>query len=196
METIKPAWQHISECQRLLVYEGATAFWIELRITGQEACMGDGVDMLYDNNDRPFDVATPQFYTAMQALIDADVNTLVEAYFPDYEPHVHYIGLGGLKGYLPNFCDVYPDMESAVEGICFIHDLGPHSKFRRNLERDGYTDLILHPRKSPPHPGHGNEYAEIVECDCDTPWEHSDGGQSVEEIIDYLRDAWEAEDED
>ncbi|MHC4302679.1 MAG: hypothetical protein ACYS7Y_35920, partial [Planctomycetota bacterium] len=127
METIKPAWQHISECQRLLVYEGATAFWIELRITGQEACMGDGVDMLYDNNDRPFDVATPQFYTAMQALIDADVNTLVEAYFPDYEPHVHYIGLGGLKGYLPNFCDVYPDMESAVEGICFIHDLGPHS---------------------------------------------------------------------
>jgi hypothetical protein len=53
--------------QDLKIYEGATAFYIEYVPTGDECCMGDGVDS--------------EFYPGM---VKADYNTLMEAYFPEH----------------------------------------------------------------------------------------------------------------
>jgi hypothetical protein len=51
-----------------------------------------------------------------------------------------------------------------AEGLASIHELGRDR--RRELARDGYIELNLH--------RDGNEYAEIVECDCDDPEQHDD----------------------
>jgi len=76
----------------------------------------------------------------------------------------HYIGMAGLHGCMPQACDVYDTYNDAAEGLAFIHELGRNRT--RQLKRDGYLELDLH--------RDGNEYCEIVECDCDTPEVHSD----------------------
>jgi hypothetical protein len=78
----------------------------------------------------------------------------------------HYIGMAGLRGCIPNYCEVYPDRKSAIESLADLHELGQHSKFRQELRQTGTSYLNLHT--------HGNEYMEIVDCDCNTPWEHSE----------------------
>lgn len=186
-------FKYVSPCGRIEIYEAASGFYIELRITGEIRPIGDGVDMFLNEDGSSIYPGTPEFYENLKQMADSDyqVNELLQAYFPCYEPHVHYIAMAGLRGCLPEYCEVYADRESAIDGICFVHDIGEYSKFRKNLKRDGYTDLILHPRKSPPHPGHGNQYAEVTECSCDTPWIHSD--QSVDDAIEYLKGEWENE---
>ncbi len=52
---------------KLRIYEGDTAFWIEHTPTGEEACMGDGVDQ--------------DFYPGM---IAQQHSMLMEAYFPQH----------------------------------------------------------------------------------------------------------------
>lgn len=93
----------------------------------------------------------------------------------------HYIAMAGLHGCLPNYCDVYASYDDAVEGLCQIHDLGKYSKFRKELKKFGYTELRLYSEQINGGfwvEGHGNEYAQIVECECAEPWVHSDSGES------------------
>lgn len=92
----------------------------------------------------------------------------------------HFIGMAGLHGCIPNFCDVYATFDDAVESLCQVHDLGPRSRFRRELKKFGYVELRLNDEKigGIVLEGHGNEYAEIIECECDEPWVHSDSGES------------------
>lgn len=97
------------------------------------------------------------------------------------EARKHFIGMAGLHGYIPNYCDVYATFDDAVEGLCQIHDLGPRSRFRRELKKFGYVELRLHSKQINGGfwvEGHGNEYAEIIECECAEPWVHSDDGES------------------
>lgn len=82
----------------------------------------------------------------------------------------HWIGLAGLRGYIPQCCDVYASKRAAINSLMQTHDLSENSKYARELSKYGYTDLILHK--------HGNEYAEVTECDCDDPATHSDTGDS------------------
>lgn len=82
----------------------------------------------------------------------------------------HFIGMAGLHGCMPNYCDVYASYDDTVESLCQIHDLGKYSRFRKELKRDGTVELNLHK--------HGNEYAEVSECECNEPWIHSDSGES------------------
>ncbi len=77
---------------------------------------------------------------------------------------VHYIGMAGLHGCMPQTCDVYESQEAAAESLASIHDLG--KRRTRELKRDGYIELNL--RRD------GNEYAEITSCTCDEPETHSD----------------------
>ena len=93
----------------------------------------------------------------------------------------HFIGMAGLHGCIPNFCDVYASFDDAVESLCLIHELGPRSKFRKELKRTGYTELHLNDYMvgGIQMEGHGNEYAEISVCDCDTPEIHSDSGEGL-----------------
>lgn len=65
--------------------------------------------------------------------------------------------------------------------------------FRKELKKNMYVDLHLHDWRAeanndagytgPVRPGHGNEYAEIVTCQCEEPWIHSDSG----EIEDWMK---------
>lgn len=106
---------------------------------------------------------------AMQEWLKSN-NELLEAYFPQVaKGRTHYIAMGGLSGCLPQFCEVFWDRSDAVEYACEIHDLGPYSKFRKELKRNGFVYLDVHK--------HGNEYMEVVECNCCEPWVHSEEGR-------------------
>lgn len=76
----------------------------------------------------------------------------------------HYIAMGGLHGCLPSHCDVYETWQDAVTALVDQYELGKKraSVLRRNLS------LELNSKRD------GNEYVEIVECDCETPEVHSD----------------------
>ena len=89
----------------------------------------------------------------------------------------HYIAMAGLHGYLPQYCDVFPEYDMAVDALASLHNLGRDRK--RALKRDGYLELTLYrdETKFPFIPGDGNEYCEIEECDCDDPSIHSDSGE-------------------
>jgi len=82
----------------------------------------------------------------------------------------HYIAMAGLRGTMPNYCSVHPDIYGAVDSLLQICD--PHSRKARlvEIERDlhdyHYVDLDLRTD--------GNEYAEITTCDCNTPWIHDE----------------------
>ena len=76
----------------------------------------------------------------------------------------HYIAMAGLSGYLPNLCESHESYESAVGSLVSTHELG--RKRAAILKRNGYIDLNIS--------RDGNEYAEITDCECDTPEVHSD----------------------
>ena len=76
----------------------------------------------------------------------------------------HYIGMAGLHGCLPQTCATYDTLANAAEGLGFIHELGKGRILQ--LKREMYLELKLK--------RDGNECAEIVECDCDTPDIHND----------------------
>ena len=77
----------------------------------------------------------------------------------------HYIGMAGLHGCIPQTCNVYDSQADATESLASIHELG--KKRAAALRRDGYIELNLG--------RDGNEYAEIEECDCETPSDHEGG---------------------
>lgn len=83
------------------------------------------------------------------------------------ETKTHYIGMAGLHGYCPQTCDVYESAKAAAEGLASIHELGKARAAR--LRRDMYLELNLG--------RDGNEYCEIMECNCDNPEDHSDSGE-------------------
>lgn len=75
----------------------------------------------------------------------------------------HYIAMAGIGGCLPNFCEVYETEKQAVEGLDALCELSRQQK--RELRLYGLTDLTK---------AQGNEYAEVVECDCNEPGGHQD----------------------
>ena len=77
---------------------------------------------------------------------------------------MHYIGMAGLHGCMPQTCGAYDTAEAAAESLGDTHDLG--RKRRAELWRDWSIELNLK--------RDGNEYAEISECDCDDPESHND----------------------
>lgn len=80
------------------------------------------------------------------------------------ESKTHYIAMAGLHGCLPQTSESYDNYDDAVESMASLHELGRNRT--RQLKKDGYIELNLH--------RDGNEYAEIVECDCNDPESHND----------------------
>ena len=74
----------------------------------------------------------------------------------------HYIGMAGLNGCLPATCYAHESYGDAVEDLAMTHEMGKRKK--RELAILGYVQLSLK--------YHGNEYAEIVVCNCDDPEQH------------------------
>ena len=76
----------------------------------------------------------------------------------------HYIGMAGLHGCLPNYCQGFASYDIAVGALAQMYELG--HKRTRQLWLSPYVEL---------DPGRdGNEYAEIETCDCPEPWVHSE----------------------
>ena len=78
MEIIKS--KVIAHYNDLQVYEGATAYYLERRSTGEEFTIGDGVDML-PNDDGSINFAgTEEFNKAVQEWLEESYDELFEAY--------------------------------------------------------------------------------------------------------------------
>lgn len=82
----------------------------------------------------------------------------------------HYIGMAGMRGYLPSTCSSYDSIAAAAQSLGDIHS---HDGPRHNstwvtnqLTRYHYVELDNHI--------HGNEYASIDVCHCDNPSDHDD----------------------
>jgi len=91
----------------------------------------------------------------------------------------HFIAMAGICGCLPNFCESYETKKGAVETLASIHELSKRAT--RELSRDCYLSLDIHKRrtyfinhKRRTYFINGNGYAEIQECDCDSPEDHND----------------------
>jgi len=72
--------------------------------------------------------------------------------------------MGGLHGYLPQFCYSAESIDDCIDIANNIHD----DLFQyqiKDLRKYQYTELNL--RKQ------GNEYIEITQCDCDKPEQHN-----------------------
>lgn len=78
----------------------------------------------------------------------------------------HFIAMAGLRGCLPEYCDVFENEEVAAESLLFIHEVSPDGAERSLLIGLGilYLDLKTH----------GNEYLQITDCSCGEPWIHQD----------------------
>ena len=76
----------------------------------------------------------------------------------------HYVAMAGLHGCIPNSCQSYDTRQDAIEDLANLHELGKNRK--SILRRDNYLELNLG--------RDGNEYCEIIECECDNPGVHND----------------------
>ena len=82
----------------------------------------------------------------------------------------HYIAMAGLNGYMPQFCEAFPDRNQAVDTLAEIHEIGKNRTTK--LRKYGYIQLNL--RRD------GNEYCEIQECTCNDPSVHCESGEYSE----------------
>jgi hypothetical protein len=75
----------------------------------------------------------------------------------------HYIGMAGLHGCMPQTINSYDSIRDAAEGLQNIHGFGKGklAELKRNL----YLEMNIN--------RYGNEYCEIIECDCESPEQHS-----------------------
>ncbi len=75
----------------------------------------------------------------------------------------HYIAMAGLPGCLSQYCATHDTYQAAVDDLAQVHELGRSRKAQ--LKRDGSLELNLY--------RDGNEYCEIIKCDCADPSVHS-----------------------
>jgi len=69
----------------------------------------------------------------------------------------HYIAMAGLHGYLPQYYASHDTYEEAMEDLISLHEIEDR-ELKEELKETGFVYLDIQ--------YHGNEYAEIIECDC------------------------------
>jgi hypothetical protein len=77
---------------------------------------------------------------------------------------VHYIGMNGSSGCLPDSCNVYTSEQSAVESLTDLLEL-TEEQSAELLE----SGLVYCTQEQ------GADYASVTECSCNEPWQHQDG---------------------
>ena len=68
----------------------------------------------------------------------------------------HVVAIAGIHGRTPDFCRAFGSHAAAVEELALLHDL--MADRQRQLREDRFLRLSLE--------HDGNEYCEILECDC------------------------------
>jgi hypothetical protein len=86
----------------------------------------------------------------------------------------HYIATAGLKGFMPNVCELHDTHAGAIESMIALHELGENGKRASALRKYDYVDLYYTDAHNDENRDAGNEYAEVTECDCLFPEEHQD----------------------
>lgn len=86
--------------------------------------------------------------------------------------HLHFIALGGSHGCLPDNCQAYETLESAIDGLDFIYELETWqrvelSKLSTLRDADGLSVAL--------NADQGGAYCEVSRCDCSEPWIHGEG---------------------
>ena len=84
VQEYQDGWKYTTKGGRLTVCEGFGAYYIIDNNTGKEACMGDGVDMLYD--PETYEVYLPgneQFHRILSELVETGEGEYIEAYFAE-----------------------------------------------------------------------------------------------------------------
>lgn len=158
--------------------EGKPRWYAEIKQRGQDdsipalrgsfyviICNADGW------NDNPIRLESGRILYDFPERVPAYAKKLVKKAFewisaqkpPAPERPPHYIAMAGMRGYLPNYCEVYYDPGDAAEDLANMHDLTPEDQ--AILAEKLYLGL---PSEA------GNEYAEIQICHCETPEIHSD----------------------
>jgi len=92
----------------------------------------------------------------------------------------HWIAMAGMRGCMPHYCEAHRTKADAVEDLLVIHDdaeVGrPRVKSQLTRKGDTWACIDLHKW--------GNEILEVVCCDCDEPWVHSDSGEKQDWMTD------------
>lgn len=82
----------------------------------------------------------------------------------------HYVGMAGIHGCMPSTCGAYDTIGQAASSLGDLHstDDGKHGStwVTNQLIRHHYVELSMR--------RHGNDYASIDVCRCDTPNDHND----------------------
>lgn len=65
------------------VKEYFSFFAVRHNPSGEERCMGDGVDSLFDSEGESLKPGTPGFVEAWEDSLNADTTSVMEAYFPE-----------------------------------------------------------------------------------------------------------------
>lgn len=78
----------------------------------------------------------------------------------------HYVAMAGLHGCLPNYVALHESRQNAIDDLVSLHELDNDAGKMRDLKQTGFVELNAHED--------GNEYAEVMECNCDNPSIHDD----------------------
>lgn len=89
----------------------------------------------------------------------------------------HFIAMSGDHGCLPDYCDVFPEYQSAVDSLADMFSLGRTRKARL------FADRTLELKPNFNEDSFGAEYCEVTTCDCDNPAVHSDNGIDLDEYL-------------
>lgn len=73
--------------QLFSVIEYSSFFAVRHNPTGDEHPMGDGVDTLFHEDDHALSPGTPSFTAKWEHVLNADEQSTLEAYFPQYVEH-------------------------------------------------------------------------------------------------------------
>lgn len=125
-------------------------------------------------NDKPADVLEAyhrkgQYYIVFRCSGVGQFDISWEVWQKDQPPaKKHYIAMNGEHGCLPDSCNVYVERDSAIESLGGLLELSEGQV--TELEETGSVECT---------PEQGAAYCEVVECSCQSPWEHDDqsGGE-------------------
>jgi hypothetical protein len=89
----------------------------------------------------------------------------------------HFIAMSGDHGCIPDYCDVFPEYQAAVDSLADMFSLGRTRKARL------FAGCILELTPNFNEDSFGAEYCEIQTCDCDNPGKHSDSGIDLDDYL-------------
>jgi hypothetical protein len=89
----------------------------------------------------------------------------------------HFIAMSGDHGFMPDYCDVFPEYQSAVDSLADMFDLGRTRKARL------FANRTLGLVKGIGEDDFGAQYCEVQTCDCDNPAVHSDNSVDLDEYL-------------